>query len=486
MSEISFFEIPEKLRIHGVRVEFDPRLAGNAVIDFRMLILGQQFTTGQAAAGVPVRVNGNGETTDALFGRGSQIAEMVKAAVAARPFLEIWALPIDENAAGAIASGSLTVTGPATANGTINLYIAGKRVQIGVNINDSANAIASAIDAAITAQTDLSVASSVATNVVTLTAQWKGETGNDIDVRFNYFDESLPAGVTIAISAMAGGTANPDVTNAIAGFGAEWWNWIVTPWTDTANLLALETHLSTQFGAMVAKGARAFAAYRGSHAATGTYGNTRNSAHISSHGTNLSPTPPWIWAAVNGAVAAFSLTNDPARQLNDLALPGILPAAIQERWDDPELNALMFDGIATHKVDRDGTVRIEAQLSMYQTNASGINDDAWLYINTAETLERWRFSLVAKVATKHARQKLAGDDVNVTRGQQTAQPKTVKVTVLDAYQDAINAGWMQDYDGYKNDLVAQIHGTDKNRLDIYESPRLVGNLRIVAVHSEFQ
>ena len=486
MSEISFNEIPANLRIPGVYVEFDPRLAGNPVIAFKMLLIGQKLAAGSVAQAVPTLITSNSEVTEGYFGRGSQLAEMIKAAKKAEPFVEMWAIALDENGAGANATGTLTITGPATSSGTLNLYIAGYRVQVGVTSGDTDATIAAAIAAAITLQTDLPVTASATLAVVTLTCRWKGETGNDIDVRFNYFGETTPAGVAVAIVAMAGGTANPDINTAIAAFGDEWWNWYVTPWTDTPNLLALENELDSRFGPLRQIGGRAFTAFRGNLAATAAFGNGRNNPHVTAMGTNISPTPPWIWAAVNGAVGAFNLTNDPARQLVSLELEGVLPAKIEDQWDDSERNTLLFDGIATHRVQRDGTVQIEAQISMYQVNSSNLQDDAYLYINTAETLERWRFLLRSRIAAQYPRHKLADDTVNVTRGQAIAQPKTVKPVILATYQEAIDNGWMQGYEGYKSTLTLQINGSNKSRLDVYENPDLVGQLRITAVHSEFR
>ncbi len=58
-----------------------------------------------------------------------------------------------------------------------------------------------------------------------------------------------------------------------------------------------------------------------------------------------------MWAASYGATAAYHLAIDPARPLQTLVLTGILPPARNVRWDMPERNLLLHDGIATHMVD---------------------------------------------------------------------------------------------------------------------------------------
>lgn len=486
MSEIAFNDIPANIRVPGVYVEFDNRLAGNAVIDFKLLVLGQRLNTGTVAAGVPTRVSSNNAQTEEYFGRGSMVAEMVKTIKAAQPWLETWVIALDDNAAGAQATGTVTIGGAPTAAGTLNLYIAGKRVQLAVASGEAAATTAANLVAAINADTTLPVTAAAVAAVVTLTARHKGEAGNGIDVRTNYYGESLPKGLTAAIVAMAGGTANPDIASAIAAMGDTWWNWIVMPYTDATNLTALETELTSRYGPQRHIGARAFTAYRGTAAASGTFGSGRNSEHVSCLGTGISPTPPYIFAAVNAVVAGFSLMNDPARQLRTLKLPGVLAPSMQSRFTDTERNELLYDGISTYSVDSDGTVRIEEQITMYQLNASGLGDDSYLYINTPETWERYRFEQRYLFSQKFPRHKLAKDTEKVGPGQPVMQPKIAKVELLALYKKLQERGLVQDYERYKETLLCQINGSNPNRLDIYDSPVLVGNLRVTAVHVEFR
>jgi phage tail sheath gpL-like len=85
-----------------------------------------------------------------------------------------------DDAAGVLATGTVTVVGTATAAGTICPYVAGQRLTIGVLVGDTATVVAAAIAAAITAAADLPVTAAAALGVVTLTCKWKGATGNDI------------------------------------------------------------------------------------------------------------------------------------------------------------------------------------------------------------------------------------------------------------------------------------------------------------------
>jgi len=485
---ISFNDIPADLRLPGSYIEFDNRLAGNAAINFKVVIFGQRLATGVVASDIPTRVNTKAQA-EAFFGRGSMLAEQVGAIKNAYSFMETWVIASDDGVAGAAAATSVTVTGSAVSAGTLALYIAGTRVRIGIALSDTADEITSKIVAAINADTSLPVIAEVngtITNQVDLVCKWKGETGNSIDIRLNYYDEKTPEGMSVAITAMSGGTANPDITSAIASLGDDWYNWIVMPYTDPANIVLLESELIERWGPLRQIGCRAFSAFRGTHAQTGSFGNGRNNPHISYIGTNEVPEPPYIWAAINAIIAAKSLAIDPARPLQTLTLPGLKAPERVKRWSDTERNQLLFDGIATYTVAQDGSVQIERQITSYQTNAAGLADDSYLDINTPETLERFRFKQRALFAQKYPRHKLAKDDARVSAGQAIMQPKIARIELLGLYREMEELGWVQDYEGYSEALIVEVDADDGNRLNVYDSPLLVGQLRVTAIHSEFR
>ena len=67
------------------------------------------------------------------------------------PFGSLYILPIEDDSASQPATGTIVVAGPATASGTISLYVGGLLVQCGVSSGDAATAIASNLAAAINA-----------------------------------------------------------------------------------------------------------------------------------------------------------------------------------------------------------------------------------------------------------------------------------------------------------------------------------------------
>lgn len=495
MAALSFDHIPAQLRVPGFYIEINNELAGGGAFLSKVLLLGQRLATGTVAAGEPIRVT-SAEQGETYFGRGSMLAQMLRAFKQANPFTETWVIAQDDNPAGAKASGQIRITGRSTKAGTLNLYVAGRSIQVGVQASQDGATVAGKLARAL--QKDTSLPVTAAQNArdrqnVDLTARHAGLCGNDLDLRLNYYTgEATPSGLTVNITAMTGGTANPGLSGAIAALGDEWWNYIVMPYTDAANLSALETELNTRYQPPLQRGGRAFTAFRGTHSATGTFGERRNSAHITCIGTGLAPEPPYIWAAVNAAVGAQSLSNDPARPLQRLTLPGLKPPKLTDRWDWNERNLLLFDGIATYSVDSSGTVRIERQITMYQKNSADVADASYLDITTPETLERIRFEKVQRISSKYPRHKLREDGElnNIPTGAAIATPAIIKAELLAIYEAQINKAWVEGLDDYKKTLVVMIGdgqgGGDRNRVNVNDQPNIVNQFRIFAAKTQFR
>ncbi|MCG9014870.1 phage tail protein, partial [Laribacter hongkongensis] len=164
---ISFDSIPASIRKPGKYFEFNTRLAvrtlpGNPQ---KVLVLGQKLAAGSQAALAPVDVFSD-EQAAALFGRGSQLHLMARAAIKANPYLQLTAVAIADPAGNA-ATGILTLTGSATGSGVLSQWVGANRIDVAVSNGDTAAMVATALAAAITARADLPVSSVAAAGVVT-------------------------------------------------------------------------------------------------------------------------------------------------------------------------------------------------------------------------------------------------------------------------------------------------------------------------------
>lgn len=485
---IGFKEIPADLRVPLFFAELDNSRANSGTQTQRALIVGQKTDAGALPAGVPVLMEGV-EWAKGACGAGSMLALMAEWYRKRDRFGEVWLLPLADAPAGVAASGTIAVSAPPTAAGTLSLYVAGKRVRVACAAGQTAAAVATAIAAAINADADLPVTAAAATTDVTVTAKNKGEAGNAIDLRTNYLGaaggEATPAGLALTITAMSGGAANPDLAAALASLGDKTFDFIAFPYTDTASLDALKAFLAARWAWDQMLYGGAFAAYRGTVGARTTFGNGRNDPHVSVLGFADSPTPAWLWAANFAGAAAASLRADPGLPLQGLALDVLAPP-VELRDDIGERNTLLFDGISTHTVDDDGTVRLETVVTTYQTNASGQPDDSYLYVERLYTLAAVIRDLKAFVTSTFGRMKLAEDGTPFRPGASIVTPAVIRDAIVGCYRRLEREGLVQESEAFAANLIVQRNASNRCRVDGLLPIVPIDQLRQVAALVQFR
>jgi phage tail sheath gpL-like len=479
---ISFDNIPATIRVPGVYSEIDnsQAVSGPQLIPYRRLLIGQKLSAGTATANQLVRVTSipEGKT---LAGAGSQLAGMIEAALTQDAFTELWILPVADNGAGVQATGSIAITGSATASGTLNLLIAGREVEVAVTSGDSATAIGDAIEAAITADTDLPVTAVNTTGTVAITARHKGECGNEITLMVNFYDgEETPAGVGVAITDMASGATNPDLSTAIAAIGDEWFHIWAIGWTDTATLTDIETELADRFGPLRELEGHAFAAANDTLSNLGTLGNARNSPHLTIVESADNPMPAYEKAAETASIAAYYAQIDPARPIQNLPYRWCIAPKMANRFTMAERNILLYDGIATTKVDAGGTMQVERLITTYKENSAGASDTSYLDVETLLTLMFIRHDWRDYVKRKYPRHKLASDGTRYGPGQAIVTPSLMKAEYVSKAREWEEIGLVENIDAMKENLVSERNASDPNRLDMLLPPDLVNALRVVA------
>ena len=482
---ISFNNIPITLRTPGQFIEFDNSRAmrGLPVLMHKVLVIGQKLAAGTVAAHIPTRVLSVADA-ERDFGRGSQLAAMLAAFIGANGWADITAIAVDDDAGGVAASGTITVSGPASAAGTLAVYIAGKRVAIAVASGGTAANIATAVAAAINADTTLPVTAAAAAAVVTLTARHKGTIGNQVDVRANYaLGDAFPAGVGLAIEAMADGAGNPTLAAALAALGDVHYATLVLPFADATNLALVEADLEDRWGPMRQREAVAFAGIQGSFSDMTTVGESRNSELLVLIGSGKSPTPAYLWAAVTAAVDAGE--TDPARPRQTLAMPGLQAPDVQDRATQAERNLLLYSGVSTFVVDAGGEVRIERLITTYRENANGTPDESYLDIETVRTLGYMRTAFRNRIAQVFPRHKLANDGTDFAPGQAIATPKLIKVELLHVARQLEQAGILENFEQFKADLIVERDAADPNRVNALLPPDTVNQLRVFAGAIQF-
>jgi phage tail sheath gpL-like len=488
---ISFNNIPQNVRVPLFYAEVDASQAGYFAQQNRALLVGHKLVGASAADNVPILVS----TTDqarAVFGVGSMLARMHEVYRANDSFGEVWCVPVPPGA-GAAATGTVTYTGPATAAGTVSLYVGAQKVQAAVANADTATAVAAAVAAAITADTTLPVTAAAAAGVVTLTARHAGLLGNDILVQHNYRGvaggELLPAGLAAVVVAMSGGSGTPTLNTAIANMGDEEYDFIIAPFSDSTTLDAFKVMMSDTTGRWAWNRqiyGHVYTAMRGSFATLQAAGVQRNDQRATIAGvSSLVPSTVWDYAAAYGARNAVFINADPARPTQTGELVGILPAPAAGRFIQTERQTLLSSGIAT-SYTVSGAVRIERAITTYQKNLWGQADPSYLDSETLHTLAYILRRLRARITTKYPRHKLADDGTRFGAGQAIVTPSVIRGELAAEYAELEDLGITENAKAFAANLIVERNATDPNRLDVLLPPDLVNQLRVFAVLAQFR
>jgi len=206
------------LRDGFVRICFD--LTNNVFGDqCSVVIEGQFYDDGGGNAATPdtlMKVTSDGDL-DSNFGAGSVLSEALKTALSCGGGggVEFYALPRADAAGSTAAEYEVTVTGPATTDGRVDIYWGDSRwnISLRVNTGDTAADIATAIVAATDNTFPYTV--TAAGGVVTLVAKNSGTVGNFLEVSYNWHGRNkyAPEGVTVTTAQTVVGAGNPAPTD---------------------------------------------------------------------------------------------------------------------------------------------------------------------------------------------------------------------------------------------------------------------------------
>ncbi|ELJ6685027.1 phage tail sheath subtilisin-like domain-containing protein, partial [Salmonella enterica] len=309
---IGFNEIQSDNRIPLAQIEFDNSMAvvGTPAQHQTVLMFGQANLKDGKADGTgqldtPVRITRDAQAVS-LFGRGSMLAWMVKEFIAINPDTELYVIAQGAGTGNADA-GSLTLSGTATGDGVLSVYVGGRRYQVAVAGGQKGKALADRLAALINADRDapftaVSAAPAGAdvgadASVVSLTARFISECAAH-DIRLNYYDgETTPDGLTVVITPPAAKAANPDITRSVANMGERQYNYVVMPYKDQANLNVLSAELLKRWGPVKMSDGAVWMAHTGTQGEITAFGESRNDFLFTCSAVPKAPEPDYIWAA---------------------------------------------------------------------------------------------------------------------------------------------------------------------------------------------
>jgi phage tail sheath gpL-like len=193
----------------------------------KVLIIGQQtgtfYTSGQLIEEI-----GNANVEIGNIGKGSHLAEMVRAFKKVNQVTRVDAIPLDDAGGAVDATGTIAFTGTATEAGTITVYIGSRKnhaYSIAVASADTASDIGDKLVTAI-GDDEYAVVSGVnTTGSVALTAKNGGTVGNNIGLQVS----GAVTGISSTVTAMSGGATDPTLTTLFDVIGEERYQTIIYP-----------------------------------------------------------------------------------------------------------------------------------------------------------------------------------------------------------------------------------------------------------------
>ncbi len=385
--------LPGNIRVPFVYFGVDNSLAGFYQSNTRALIVGQMnIDKGYATPNKAVQVFGN---EDYLFGVGSMLTEMIRIYRQNNGIAEVWALPLEDAAAGVKAEWTVTLSGsPVKKTDIVYLLVAGQQYRTIAGPLDSDADIAARLADAVNADKRAPVTAQATGNVVTLTARHAGAAAGTIDVRTEYRRQRVfqPLELTTVVTQTTVGAGNPDCADAVGNLSDEPFDWVAWPYLDAANLLAIDNEYSDYTGrwnAMQELYGHVFAVYQDTPTNRVALGDTLNNQHLSILGLYGSPTPDYLIAAALTGKAQLHLSDAPelSRPLQTIPLACVLPPEVEDVDNKYIRQTLYFSGIGGVQVQRDGTVLLDRVLTTYHSNRWGADDSSYLDVQTLAQLQ---------------------------------------------------------------------------------------------------
>lgn len=433
----------------------------------KILIVGNKTSAGTVAVETPTQFFSKDDLRT-LSGAGSELFLMGAAALKAYPNAELWLIAV--TAAGTAATGSIVFTGTATAAGSVEVWIGGRRVVVSVAIGDTADDVGTAVAAAINAEGDWPVTAANVTGTVTVTAKNTGPRGNFISLRTAKTDAGGIAHTALNTYLSSGATSD-DPQNALDAVASERYHYIVSPYSDSTNVPKFETHVDT--GAAPEVGIRQHFWY----GSIDTLGNatTLSDAVNAKRGRlcwhyNADDTPGEIAAAV-AALHANKLAADRARNMDGEVVTGLRPQnSSADKPLNSELVSALNNGILP--LDHNGAeVYVVRSITNYSTDALGNPDYSVLDTAKSEVPDFIADALVQNFASEFQGFKLDNDPPAGTLPEPlTATPSSVRAWAFSILKTYAAGGsgplLLQNVDELAEQLVAEIDGAAEGRMNL--------------------
>jgi len=444
----------------------------------RILVIGNKTSAGSKAA---ASITQTLSTDDAItyFGQGSELHRMIRNLLRAYPGANLYAGVVAESGGTAASTTIVFSGGPATAAGTVEVYVCGERVVASFAIGDTATTVASAVSAAINNNPDLPVTASPSTGTVTVTAKHKGPRGNRIRV-YDVITSGSGLTHTVTDAYLASGATSDSPANVLDAAASQRWHVIVSAYDDSTNLGLVKTHLATYSAPEEGKrGVQVFASADTLGNAT-TLAQAINDARARCLWHYNSDVPPGELAASWAGSYVRGLSTDAAFNFDGAAvLAAIAQRTLGDQPIKSELASALNNGISPVRVLADGSTCVLARAITTKCLDSGAHPDyRVLDVHKVDVPDAVADQLESDFADFVANNpKLANDtETGIMPPPGVATPSTIKdwaygiTKRFDAEDAEGSAGalgrYLTNVEANGLDIVAEIDGTAAGRANV--------------------
>lgn len=478
---ITFSSVSATAAASGVYVEQQnvKRGSGSAVIPRKILIPGQYNSGYSPSVNVPQQIISKSDGYE-RYGRGALLSILLDIVLDIAGGVDVYALPISGGTSAN--TWTVTISGTATASGTISLYVEGEKVEIAVASGDKAADLAASLKAAFDAELNMPIrAGEVSEASFVLTCNFPGEIGKQVDISSNLSGESTPAGLTVTISDNEDGAGDPDISEALEGASVKWFTDIVCPYTSSDNIAALEAHGQAMNAAAVMK---QFAGFVGNTESITDYMSTLDSRN--SQWTTFVPVPGSVTsafrlAAIAAAVYAASNAAEVGRPVKNLTLPGAI--AGNEDMSDYKDTIVQKGGSWTINND-DETVTI-GDLCTTKTTEDGVANDDWRFTDIIANIQFKIYALAVRFIQSPFDRGVVITDTTGAGPSYAVRPKTVKNAAIGLVRDWEKRGLTADADTVIEGITSEIDSSNAGRINLLIPDTPSAGLRILASKLEW-
>lgn len=483
---------PPENRVPGFYFSLDNSQANTAMLQRRVLLIGQMTDKGIATPGRAEQISGT-TSANSRFGIGSQLALMINAYRKIDGFGELWALPLADGSNITKATGTITLAGTPTESGNLYLYIDDVLIQQVIVEGDTLNNITKSLVNKINSATTIPVQATAGqtAGTITITALNAGKCGNDISLGINllgsYSGQITPNGLKVTLQGLAGGNGSPieGFSAALDNLGSRKFDIFVHPYAEPSTLSAMTSFLDDATGRWKMTEqlfGHSITAFKGTYGEATALGSSQNDQHSTIMATSNSPTHPMIWAAQIGAQVLLSMVDNPAMPITGLTL-NVMPPTDNGIFAFDERNSLLYDGISTFKVQNNDQVTIERLITTYRHNSNGMEDDSYLNIEIMLTAAVAIQDMRDYLATQFYRCILVNDISKLNAGQRVTTAQLIAKTCVSRYRTQEQNLWVQDSEGFSKAIIAKNEGN--GRVSLLMPYRFSDQLFFITANCQF-